>query len=91
VSQKATLLRSTYRRGALSELSETDFADWARQESLSLAREVSYQSGALQSGPDKHSGVVLPSGYLDGGKPVAEKRLAPAGYRLADLLAGLFR
>jgi len=45
----------------------------------------------LQSGPDKRSGVALPPGYLDGAKPVAEKRPTLAGYRLADLLAGRFR
>jgi len=73
VSQKATLLRSTYRRGALPELAETDFNNWARRESLPLAREVAYHQGTLQSDPDKRSVVVVPAGYLDGAIPVAEK------------------
>jgi hypothetical protein len=92
VSQKATLLRSTYGRGALPELAdETDFRNWAQREGLSLAHATAYQQGTLQSGPNKRSGVVLPPGYLEEAKPVAEKRLALAGYRLADLLARLFR
>jgi S1/P1 Nuclease len=92
VSNRATELRlnPSYSRGALSELSETKFDNWGKPESFEIAKQVGYRNGALKGGTDRDNGEVLPSDYADTTKPVAQKRMVLAGYRLADLLSQLF-
>jgi hypothetical protein len=75
------------------ELKSKDFADWAR-ESHEQAREIAYQGGKLKSqripsGRDTEEEFVipdLPKGYEAEATDCARKRVALAGYRLADQL-----
>lgn len=90
VSDKARALRArtAHQRAALSELAERDFHDWSKEESFVAARIHAYQSGFLKAG-SKENGEVLPVGYLSVAVPLAERRMALAGYRLADTLKEL--
>ena len=74
-----------YQRDRLPELADTSF-DAAKVESYKLAPQV-YEN--LQSGT-KTNGKVLPEGYLDTAKTIAQKRIVIAGYRLADYLKAEF-
>jgi methylphosphotriester-DNA--protein-cysteine methyltransferase len=82
----ALQLQPEHARAQLPELQETSFAQWARQESVSLAQEHVYRNGQLQGSRDAHNGVVLPADYVKSTKPLAERRMVLAGYRLADVL-----
>ncbi len=82
--------RPLHQREALAELAETDFENWARIESFALAREHVYRQGKLRGSHDDSHGEALPAGYAREEKPLAERRLTLAGYRLADLLGTLF-
>jgi hypothetical protein len=88
VQNQAIALRNNpeYQRGQLSELSETNFNRWASVESVKIAPQV-YQG--LQSG-SKTDGKVLPDDYADTAKPIAERRMMLAGYRLANYLKAAF-
>ena len=66
------------------------FAKWATAESYVRAKQVAYRNGNLQGSTNENNGTVLPSNYIDGAKPVAERRAVLAGYRIADLLKVLF-
>jgi hypothetical protein len=65
-------------------------ANWAKPESYDLARSVAYRNGAVQGSANENNGEPLPPGYLNRAKPVAERRIVLAGYRLADLLKRWF-
>jgi hypothetical protein len=80
------LAQCEFARARLAELKETEFGKWAQAESLPLARQVVYQAGKLRGSTNPASAPVLPEGYLQKAKAVAERRLVLAGYRLADLL-----
>ncbi|MCS6849692.1 MAG: S1/P1 nuclease [Gemmataceae bacterium] len=82
-------LRREFRRENLSELAETDFEKWAKGESFRLACEVAYWNGTLEGSATPANGPVLPPGYVNLAKGVAERRIVLAGYRLADVLARL--
>jgi hypothetical protein len=88
VRNQAISLRQNadYQRDRLSELTETSFENWGKKESYKLAPQV-YEN--LQSGT-KTNGKVLPEGYTDTAKSIAERRMALAGYRLADYLKAAF-
>jgi S1/P1 nuclease len=88
VRSTATALRlqRTHARTQLSELTETRFEGWARQESFGLAKEHAYRNGQLQGSKDQQNGEVLPADYIATVKPLAERRIVLAGYRLADVL-----
>ena len=92
VRDKANELRSrtSHRRAALREMSEKDFHDWSEGESFSAAKIHAYRMGALVSGVDKDHGEVLPRDYRNINKPLAERRMVLAGYRLADILKDAF-
>jgi hypothetical protein len=90
VNNKAKELLGRFPRSSLSELSETRFLRWGDTESLAIAKRDAYLNGTLQGSTDKDNGVVLPSGYADDVKPIAERRAALAGYRIADLLRASF-
>ena len=77
-------------RAALAELSarSDDFDVWA-DESAALARRVVYQDGALTFRADRSRPTTLAPRYLAVARALADRRLATAGYRLADILASL--
>lgn len=83
-------LRDSLKRAALRELAEKDFHDWSKDESFSAAKIHAYRMGALVSGADKDHGEVLPRDYRNVNKPLAERRMILAGYRLADILKDTF-
>jgi hypothetical protein len=86
-----------YSREKLKDMiAEQDFSAWAK-ESYALAISDVYLNGKLEysisQGPDAGDGdgtPALPPGYLKNAEHVAMKRVALAGYRLADLLNGIF-
>lgn len=82
--------RPEFQRDQLPELADTHFENWAEIESIKLAREVAYNHGKLAGSLDESSAPALPSGYAGKAKPVAERRVMVAGYRLADTLRQLF-
>ncbi len=88
VRNQAISLRQNadYQRDRLPELTETSFENWGKKESYQLAPQV-YEN--LQSGT-KTDGKVLPEGYTDPAKTLAARRMALAGYRLADYLKAAF-
>ncbi len=92
VRNTATKLRLSpeHQRSALPELAETQFDQWAKQESFVLAQQVVYRNGTLQGSSSRDSGVPLPADYAVTTKPVAQRRVILAGDRLADLLKQIF-
>jgi hypothetical protein len=92
VRNKAEELRSrvSHRRAALRELSERDFHDWSKEESFPAAKIHAYRSGALVVGSDEEHAELLPANYTFIVKPLAERRMVLAGYRLADILKDTF-
>jgi S1/P1 Nuclease len=87
VRNQAITLRQNadYQRDRLPELAATS-PDVAKVESYKLAPQV-YEN--LQGGT-KTDGKVLPDGYADTAKTIAQRRLVLAGYRLADYLKAAF-
>jgi hypothetical protein len=92
VRNTAAVLRHQpgHARRELSELAETRFEQWAQGESFLLAQEYAYRRGTLRGSADKAHGIVLPADYPRTVKPIAERRIVLAGYRLADVLKQLF-
>ena len=88
VRNTATALRlqSDHARAQIPELRETRFEEWAKQESFSLAKDQTYHNGQLRGSTNKDQGEVLPADYIPTVKPLAERRIVLAGYRLADVL-----
>jgi hypothetical protein len=79
-----------YTRQALPDLNKTKTTDWA-QESLDLAKKYAYQDGNIKivTGREDHPPLDVPAldeAYGKCANDVAEKRMALAGYRLADEL-----
>ena len=93
VRNTATALRlqSDHARAQIPELRETRFEEWAKQESFSLAKDQTYHNGQLRGSTDKDQGEVLPADYIPTVKPLAERRIVLAGYRLADVLTQIAR
>lgn len=88
--EKGRQLSSKFPRGALPELETArDPKAWSL-EGRALCLEAVYRNGALvgarQAGPDDPG---LPAGYLAAAHAVAERRLAVAADRLADILRAL--
>jgi hypothetical protein len=88
VRNTATALRlqPDHARARLPELTETRFEGWARQESFTVAKEKAYRSGQLRGSKDQQNGEIVPADYIATVKPLAERRVVLAGYRLADVL-----
>ena len=84
------LARGDLERSVFTELSEISFNRWGRSESLLLAKQDGYLFGHLEGSADEEDGEVLPDGYADRARAVAERRVVLAGYRLADILAQMF-
>jgi hypothetical protein len=91
VRNTATALRlqPDHARAQLPELRDTSFEHWARQESFSLATDHAYRNGQLRGSREKANGEVFPADDIATVKPLAERRIVLAGYRLADVLTAL--
>jgi hypothetical protein len=91
VRNTATALRlqPDHARAQLPELTETQFEQWARQEGFSVAKDQVYRNGQLRGSNDQQNGEVFPTDYIATVKPLAERRIVLAGYRLADVLREL--
>ena len=85
---QSLLTRPTFHRSNLTELADTSFEDWVKKESFRLAKQVAYWNADLDgsSDPQDDDIPVLPDDYLKVAKPVAERRITLAGYRVADTL-----
>jgi hypothetical protein len=79
-------LRPEFARDKLTELAEPAFENWAKVESLNLAKTVVHRNGALKGGTGEFSAVELPADYPKAVKPVAERQAVLAGYRFAQAL-----
>jgi S1/P1 Nuclease len=91
VKKRAELIAIDLPRNALSELEKPSaFKAWA-DESFILAKKHGYRDGKLQGSRDEDNGTVLPKGYRQEVQPIAVRRAALAGYRLADLLEEWFK
>ncbi|MHC5747973.1 MAG: S1/P1 nuclease [Nostoc sp.] len=90
VRNTATKIRASYQRSKLPELRETQFNNWAKLESFRIAKQKAYLNGKLSGSSDKNNGKLLPQNYAATAKPIAERRMSLAGYRLADVLNKLF-
>ena len=96
---EATRLRNSpeFSRHSLTELVATDFEPWAK-ESFEIAVKIAYQNGAVRGSPKRgwprcgelSDSVVLPAGYAANAGAIAKRRIALAGYRLADVLKRVF-
>ena len=82
-------LRPAHARAQLPELTQAQFEQW-EQESFTLAKEHVYRNGTLQGSADEANGAVLPADYAQTMKPLGERRITLAGYRLSDMLRQLF-
>jgi hypothetical protein len=85
----ALRLRPAHAREQLAELAQSQFAQW-EQESFLLAQEHAYRNGTLPGSTDEKNGAVLPTDYAQTVKPIGERRIVLAGYRVADVLRQLF-
>ena len=87
VRNTATKIRASYQRSKLPELKETKFNNWAKLESFRIAKQKVYLNGKLSGSTDKNNVKLLPQNYAATAKPIAERQMSLAGYRLADVLA----
>jgi hypothetical protein len=89
----ASQLRSRFPRAGLTELRSIDPESWAI-ESYEGAVQIAYQNGNLRGTPKgQHHDcreitdvAVLPNGYAATARPVADRRVVLAAYRLASML-----
>jgi hypothetical protein len=90
VKKVAIELRTQYPHAQLDpqpkSVTPNDFPKWI-QESFQLAKTDVYRQGKFAGSPKKENAPALPEGYIKQVQPVAQKRCALAGYRLADVLA----
>ena len=78
------LIRQAELRNQLPQLGKMNITDWAK-ESFQLAQDNAYRNNTLQSGTDQE-GAILPLDYVATVKPITQRQVALAGYRLADEL-----
>jgi hypothetical protein len=76
--------RGSFPRNQLPQLCESGITAWAIASFL-LAQDNAYRSHTLATGTDEE-GALLPADYVATVKPIAERQVALAGYRLADEL-----
>src|SRR6185437_14079131 len=89
-------LQSRFTRSGLSELSVTAPEAWAK-ESFEIATKIAYQNGSLRGTPkgqrtdcrEVTNAAVLSVGYAATARKIADRRMALAGYRLANFLQRL--
>jgi len=90
VRQRSTELWLRFKRSELTELSQTSFDRWVREESFTLAKEAAYMNGKLPGSAVRSTAPPLPEGYIDKAQAIAERRVVLAGYRLAAILKTTF-
>jgi hypothetical protein len=85
-----------WQKDALKELKAKEYQDWAN-ESFELAKAVAYLDGKLKvaSAEHKHDDdaqdiPAFPTDYRKNVLPIAQRRIALAGYRLAEKLSSFF-
>jgi S1/P1 Nuclease len=87
----AIRLQTVYRRATLPGLqSHRSVKSWAK-ESRKDAIQYAYLEGTLPPGIDAAHATFLPAGYTRHAKKIAERRIALAGYRLADEIRRVIR
>lgn len=87
VEDAAGRLMKLFPRDALAtETARLDAAQWAREESLPLARSTAYRDFTMPGAPDAEHAPIVPSGYRAAARKVAERRVMLASYRLAAQL-----
>jgi hypothetical protein len=80
----AIQISAEHPRSSLEELSKARTpVSWSK-ESRAIAIESAYLHGNLAGSTNRDDAPALPDGYTKSLKPIAEKRAALAGYRLAD-------
>jgi hypothetical protein len=96
VERTAAHLSAGHPRGALEELRERPyrganaFERWTREESHRLAVSAGYRDGRLAGAADKQAALRLNDDYAVATRAIAARRMALAGYRLADVLRAIF-
>lgn len=96
VQRSATQLLATHPSGSVAELRERPYAGnasferWAREESHVLAVTQGYRDGGLAGAADRKAAPHLNEEYVTNARAIAARRMALAGYRLAELLRALF-
>jgi hypothetical protein len=79
-----------FARNQLPQLGNPGVTAWSK-ESFQLAQDNAYRSNTLQPGTNLE-GSLLPADYVATVRPIAQRQVALAGYRLADeLIADLGR
>ncbi len=73
-----------FTRKQLPQLGNPDVTAWSK-ESFQLAQDNAYRSNTLQPGTAQE-GSLLPPDYVATVRPIAQRQVALAGYRLADEL-----
>ena len=87
----AIRIQALFPRTTLSELqSHHSVESWSKESRESAIHDV-YRDGTLEPGQDADHATILPAGYTRHAKEVAERRIALAGYRLADEIRRLIR
>lgn len=71
-----------------SAAGSADFAKWA-SESYAIARQIAYRND-LTTGAKQSEAKALSAAYAADSTGIAERQLTLSGYRLADVLRGLF-
>jgi hypothetical protein len=79
-------LRPEFAKDKLHELTATGFEHWIKDESFKLVDEVVYRHGKLAGSHEREKAPALPDDYPKVTKPVAERRIVLAGYRIADVV-----
>jgi hypothetical protein len=82
--------RPEFSKEYLTELSETDYRNWAKKESFELAKKYVYLDGKLAVGTDRSQAPSLPDDYAVVAKRVAERQIVLSGYRIAELMNRAF-
>jgi hypothetical protein len=84
-----------WQKDALKELKATTYEAWAA-ESFELAKTIAYANGTLPVASSEHTHddgthdiPPFPSGYKTEATPIAQRRIALAGYRLAAKLSSI--
>src|SRR5690242_231101 len=86
-------LQNRFSKASFSELAMMPPEAWAK-ESFEIATKIAYQNGAFRGTPkgqgkdcrEVTDAAVLPNGYANIARKIADRRMTLAGYRLADLL-----
>ena len=89
IAARGAELAARFPRTALPELrTACDPPAWSL-EGRALAIGAAYEHGALAVSKEAKDAPPLPPGYLETARALADRRIALAGYRLADTISGL--